>query len=51
VRYRIQPGDTLGSIAAQYGTTVRDIQAWNHLRGTRIAAGDVLTIYTGTPQD
>jgi membrane-bound lytic murein transglycosylase D len=51
VRYRIQPGDTLGSIAAQYGTTVRDIQASNRLRGTRIAAGDVLTIDTGTPQD
>jgi membrane-bound lytic murein transglycosylase D len=51
VRYRIQPGDTLGSIAAQYGTTVRDIQASNGLRGTRIAAGDVLTIHTGTPQD
>ncbi len=51
VRHRIQPGDTLVSIAAQYGTTVRDLQAWNRLRGTRIAAGAVLTIYTGTPQD
>jgi len=51
VRYRIQPGDTLLSIAAQYGTTVRDIQASNHLRGSRIAAGDVLTIHTGTSQD
>jgi LysM repeat protein len=51
VRYRIQPGDTLASIAAQYGTTVRDLQASNGLRGTRIAAGDVLTIHTGTPQD
>jgi membrane-bound lytic murein transglycosylase D len=51
VRHRIRPGDTLVSIAAQYGTTVRDLQAWNGLRGTGIAAGDVLTIYTGTPQD
>jgi membrane-bound lytic murein transglycosylase D len=51
VRYRIQPGDTLGSIAAQHGTSVRDLQAWNRLRGSRIAAGDLLTIYTGTPQD
>jgi membrane-bound lytic murein transglycosylase D len=51
VRHRIRPGDTLVSIAAQYGTTVHDLQAWNRLRGTGIAAGDVLTIYTGTPQD
>jgi membrane-bound lytic murein transglycosylase D len=51
VRYRIQPGDTLASIAAQHGTTVRELQAWNGLRGTRIAAGDVLTIRAGTPQD
>lgn len=51
VRYRIQPGDTLVSIAAQYGTTVRDLRAWNGLSGSRIAAGAVLTIYTGTAQD
>ena len=51
VRYRIQPGDTLASIAAQHGTTVRELQAWNGLRGSRIAAGDVLTIRAGTPQD
>ena len=49
--YRIQPGDTLGSIAAQHGTTVRDLQASNGLRGSRIAAGDVLTIETGSAQD
>ena len=51
MRYRIRPGDTLGSIAAQYGTTVRDIQASNRLRGSRIAVGDVLTIDTGAAQD
>ncbi len=49
--YRIQPGDTLASIAAQHGTTVRELQAWNGLRGSRIAAGDVLTIHTGSLQD
>lgn len=46
IQYRIKPGDTLGAIAAQHGTTVRELQSWNRLRGTRIAAGDVLTIYT-----
>src|SRR6185295_5313703 len=46
VTYRIKPGDTLAAIASQYGTTVRDIQSWSRLRGTRIAAGEKLTIYT-----
>lgn len=46
ISYRIKPGDTLSTIATQYGTTVRELQAWNRLRGTRIAAGTTLTIYT-----
>ena len=46
IRYRIRPGDTLGSIADRYGVTVREIQAWNGLRSTRIAAGGLLTLFT-----
>ncbi len=46
ITYRVKPGDTLGGIATQYGATVREIQSWNGLRNTRIAAGNVLTIYT-----
>lgn len=46
ITYRIKPGDTLAGIASQYRTTVRALQSWNGLRGTRIAAGDRLTIYT-----
>jgi membrane-bound lytic murein transglycosylase D len=45
ISYRIKPGDTLATIASQYGTTVRDLQAWNGLQTTRIAAGSTLTIY------
>ncbi len=45
LRYRIRPGDTLGTIASEYGTTVRELQSWNRLRSTRIAAGSLLTIY------
>ena len=51
VLYRIQPGDTLASIAARHGTTVRELQVWNGLRSSRIAAGDVLTIRTGNRRD
>ncbi len=46
ISYRIKPGDTLASIASQYGTTVRDLQSWNRLHGSSIAAGNTLTIYT-----
>jgi LysM repeat protein len=51
VHHRIRPGDTLSAIATQYGTTVRELQAWNGLLGSAIAAGDVLTIYTGALRD
>lgn len=46
VSYRIKPGDTLAAIATQYGTTVHDLRTWNRLRGSSIAAGATLTIYT-----
>jgi membrane-bound lytic murein transglycosylase D len=46
VSYRVKPGDTLGAIATQYRTTVRDLQTWNRLSGTRIDVGSLLTIYT-----
>jgi LysM repeat protein len=46
ISYKVKPGDTLTGIASQYGTTIRDLQTWNGLHGTRIAAGDTLTIYT-----
>jgi membrane-bound lytic murein transglycosylase D len=46
VKYRIERGDTLASIAALHGTSVKKLQTWNGIKGTRIAAGDVLTIYT-----
>ena len=46
VRYRIKRGDTLSTIASQYGTTVQDLRKWNGLRGSGIAAGTTLTIYT-----
>lgn len=46
VRYRIKPGDTLTSIAEQYGTSVARIKDWNNIKGTRIAAGRLLTLYT-----
>jgi membrane-bound lytic murein transglycosylase D len=46
VSYKIKPGDTLSTIASQYGTSVRDLRSWNRIRGSGIIAGETLTIYT-----
>jgi membrane-bound lytic murein transglycosylase D len=43
--YSVRPGDTLSSIAQVFRTTVTSLKLWNHLPGSRINAGDRLTIY------
>jgi len=44
VRHRIRRGDSLGTIAEQYRTTVALIKQVNRLRSTTIRAGDSLVI-------
>lgn len=43
--HKIKSGETLGTIAAKYGVRIKDIQNWNGLRNTKIAAGKQLKIY------
>ena len=43
--HTIKSGDTLSSIAGRYGVSVKDIQRWNGLSSTKIAAGKRLKIY------
>lgn len=45
VYHRIRRGDTLSSIARRYGVTVKQLQRWNGLKGTRISVGKSLKIY------
>jgi len=46
MNYRVRSGDTLARIADRYDTTVGQLMAWNKgLRPTRLAAGNVLTVY------
>ena len=47
--YRIRSGDNLATIARRFGVTVRDLQRWNGLSGTRIRAGDNLIVGPGAP--
>jgi len=46
VIYQVKRGDTLASIARLFKTTVASLQSWNRLPGTRIQAGERLTVYT-----
>lgn len=48
VRYKVRRGDSLGKIAARHGVTVADLRRWNNIRGSRIMAGQRLTIYQKT---
>ena len=42
--YRIRPGDTLSTIATQFGVSVGDLREWNSLRSSRIRAGRFLLV-------
>ena len=46
IQYQVKRGDTLASIARVFRTSVSALQTWNGIDGTRILAGDRLTIYT-----
>jgi LysM repeat protein len=46
VTYRVKRGDTLSSIARQFGTSVSALRTWNGLRTDRLMPGDRLTVYT-----
>ena len=46
--YRVRPGDTLYSIARQFGTTIGDLRKLNQLSSDRIKIGDRLTVRQGT---
>lgn len=43
--YKIKSGDTLGSIAKKYHTTVKNLKSWNNLTSDNIRAGKTLKIY------
>lgn len=43
--HKIRNGETLSTIARKYGVRVKDLQKWNGLRNTQIAAGKRLKIY------
>ncbi len=46
-RYKVQPGDTLGSIAAKHGVGVSSLKSANNLSGSVIRSGQSLVIPNG----
>lgn len=45
MRYRIRRGDSLYSLAREFGVSVRDLRHWNHMRGSRLIAGHWLWVH------
>jgi len=45
VTYRVRRGDVLGKIAERHGVRLSDLRRWNNIRGSRIYAGQRLTLY------
>lgn len=46
-RYRVRRGDTLASVAEQFGVTQAELRQWNNLRTDRLSRGSVLRVYPG----
>lgn len=44
-RYKVRKGDTVLSVADDFGVPAERIRKWNHLRGNTLRAGRMLTIY------
>ena len=43
-KHRVQPGETLGGIAAKYNVSISTIKRANEIKGTTIMSGQVLDI-------
>ncbi|MBN1988277.1 MAG: transglycosylase SLT domain-containing protein [Bacteroidales bacterium] len=43
--YKVKQGDVLGTIAQRHGVSIRQLRAWNNIRGNLIRVGQRLTIY------
>jgi len=45
VRYRTRRGDTIASVAQNFGVPADKVRSWNHLRGNALHAGRTVRIY------
>ena len=47
-RYKVRKGDTILSIAEDFGVPAERLRSWNHVRGNYIRSGRVIRIYRPT---
>lgn len=45
LRYRVRKGDTLLTVADDFGVPVERLRQWNHLRGNQLVPGRILLIH------
>jgi membrane-bound lytic murein transglycosylase D len=45
ITYKVKRGENLKSIASRYGVDINSLKEWNHLSGSKIAAGKKLKIF------
>jgi LysM repeat protein len=50
IQHKVKSGETLEKIARTYEVSISDLKQWNHLRTSRIVAGQSLEIYD-KPED
>ncbi len=43
--YKVRPGDTLDLIADKFDVSAYQIRQWNHLKSSKLAAGNTLRVY------
>lgn len=48
--YRVRRGDTLWGIAQRHGVSESDLRRWNQLQGSRLKAGQILSLNTASAQ-
>ena len=48
VKYTVQSGDTVSSIAAQFGVSVEDLTTWNNVSESNIYAGQTIIVGNGS---
>lgn len=51
VTYRVRKGDTVSSIANDYGVSADKLRKWNHLTANTVKSGRVLRIYKPSAED
>ena len=48
--HKVRSGEHLQSIANRYSCSVTELKRWNHLKSTRLKAGQKLTVFVMTPK-